>query len=651
MSRFDNFVAIDFETTGLDPKVCEIIELGAVRYENGVIVEQYSMLINPGSEIPPEITALTGINDAMVEDSPSIDDALDEFLKILDKAPWLVGHNVAFDLGFLKPHLTKQKALKYEARVMDTGVLARILYPRLPRYSLRSLSDYFVIKRKRAHRSLDDALATSAIYLKLIGFLASLPTPSKDTVGRLLLGSEYIKDFYQSLEGIAPLNIEEKSLLINADEKIDIIESIDDLYPENIIGQSPPEKYDDFIPVDLAAVENHFLPGGILSKSIAPYEYRPQQKDMAVNIAAAFNRSEFLLAEAPTGVGKSIAYLLPASWWASQNREHVIISTQTKSLQSQLFYKDIPQIQKAVGYQFKAALLKGRGNYVCLYKFHELLVEAEASFARQDREALASLTLWVNKTKTGDISECNGFNPAGNYYLWSRISCEGSFCLGQGCQYADKCFLLRIKKEAQTAQVTVVNHYLTFADFSSGGEMVINSGNIIFDEAHNLEKVAASYLGSSFDRRNLDGLLSDMYSSRPTQTGFLINLKSAIVFHGMGNLELVADTDSVIDSITAVTHTAGRFFEKLSEAIKSSYSNTESREIPYTSETNLCKFPERDEFIGDLAKLLERLEKLLESLGESNDIPKKHELISRLGRFCIGYQDVSRDRQRSFICG
>ena len=632
MSRFDSFTVIDLETTGLDPRNCEIIELGSARYEEGKLSEKFSQLVKPSASIPDEITRLTGIDDDMVKAAPSIESVFEDYQNRLESSTWVVGHNISFDLGFLRSHQDKKAAAKLAQRVLDTGVLARILFPRLPRYSLGTLIKYFNIDRVNAHRALDDCLATGQVYLKLISYLASLPVSSKESIGRILVGNQDIDIFSAALSPIEPVSSDKPIMAEYPTKKsVEAGESLEE-YPENVIGISPPDSYDDYIEVDTAAVENHFLPGGILSNAISSFEYRPQQARMSIEIARAFNRSEFLLAEAPTGIGKSLAYLLPASWWTSLNRERLIISTQTKNLQSQLFYKDIPQIQKAVGFEFKAALLKGRGNYLCLLKYRELLAEAEVSYNKQDREALGSLILWAKHTRTGDISECHGFNPARNYYIWSRISCEGSFCLGQACQLANECFLLKIRRESQKAQVVVVNHYLTFADFASGGDLVRDAGHIIFDEAHNLEKVAASYLGYKLDKRSVDNLLADMYTSRPTQSGFLVGLRFSTSLHE-SNGKLEGAVNSVIDSVTSLNHSSGDFFAELSENLGARIGDSDAREIPYKSDANLCDLPSREELLIALKNLADRLDHLIGLVREADGLPKRRESIIRLEAF------------------
>ena len=634
MNGFDSFVAIDIETTGLDPSSSEIIELAAVRFVDSEPAGSLTTLVKPRSKIPDEITRLTGITNEMVDASNDIDDVFEEYMLFLESGPWVVGHNVTFDLSFLKRKLDRKRFGILEARTLDTNILSRILFPRLQRYSLSSLVRQFGITRQREHRALDDSLATAEIYAKLIGHLAAISPAARESIGRLLLGSDYLNLFRQSIAVVKPKVIIQKAGGLTVLPGEQVSNEQPELYPDNVIGESPAKKYDDYVQVDLTAVENHFLPGGILAKEIPAYEYRPQQAQMAMKVAESFNHSQFLLCEAPTGVGKSLAYLLPSSWWASLNGERVVISTQTKSLQSQLFYKDLPQIRSAVGYQFKATLLKGKGNYLCLYKYHELLAEAEISFEKRDRESLAAMTLWANNTKTGDISECNGFNPSQNYYLWSRASCEGSFCLGPACVYADRCFLLKARREALSSQLVITNHHLTFADFVSGGELAIGAGNVIFDEAHNLEKVAASFLGNIMDKRAIDASLLDMYASRPTQSGFLLNLKMSLAI-GDGLRNSIDFIERTVDSIINLNYASGHFFEALSSKLESGLLPGDSREISYTPAKNPSESAEREELISAFDNLLGRLEDLIGELRDGGNFPRKREAIMRLEAFAL----------------
>ena len=625
MPGLDTFVVIDIETTGLDSATCGITELGAIRFENGRIAETFSQLVNPLIPIPPEISGLTGITDKMVSGAPTIDQVISNYQEFIGVSDWVVGHNIEFDLGFLKKYFDRNQSKIIDNCALDTAVLARILFPRLSRYGLSNLARTFDIKRENAHRAADDCKVTGNVYLELLRYLAGIPISSQKRIADSILLSEKSQKF---LESIRSLDSEKPG------------EYAGEEYSDNITGDIPEESYDDYIPVDAAAIKNHFLNGGILSKALPSFEYRPQQAEMAIKVGEAFNRSEFLVVEAPTGVGKSLAYLLPASWWASLNNERVVISTQTKSLQAQLFYKDIPIIQRAVGYKFRAVLLKGRGNYICLYKYNELLVEASSSFNKRDREALSPLVLWVENTKTGDISECNGFNPSKNWYLWSRMSCEGGFCLGQSCPFAEKCFLLK----ERTSRV-VVNHYLTFADFASGGDLVRETGHVIFDEAHNLEKVAATFLGNRLDKQSFDSLISDIYSSRPVKSGLLINIKAMITLYNLGG-EIELFTDSIIELTIRSAQAANSYFEALGSNFQSGKRNDFRKEITFNQEDNPCLTREAEDFIESLQLLYDKTVIFVGDIRDLKEFRKKRDMVLRLESFAMDlkkYIDIACD--------
>jgi Rad3-related DNA helicase len=191
---------------------------------------------------------------------------------------------------------------------------------------------------------------------------------------------------------------------------------------------------------------------------------------------------------------------------------------------------------------------------------------------------------------------------------------------------------LKVRREALSSQLVVTNHHLTFADFVSGGEIAIGAGNIVFDEAHNLEKVAASYLGNVIDKRMLDGSLAGMYASRPRQSGFLVSLKAALALDKPDDA-LIDTIEKVIDAITNLNYASARFFEALLLKTQALTSSSEAREIAYTSAANPCAIVERDELITTIDDLLEKTDTLIANLREENSIIKRREAVIRLEAF------------------
>jgi len=611
----DTFISVDLETTGLDSEIDRITEIGAVRYVKGVKADSFSMLVNPKISIPDNIISLTGIDNDMVKNAPPIEDAIAEFEKFLDDAPLIVGQNIKFDISFLKRYISLKYLSVIDTYFIDTAVLARLVWPGLKSFSLASLTKFISIDNKDAHRALADAEATAIVYLYELAATRKLPANITNFIAGLLFGETGRGIVLSSIEGMTD------NLPSPVDYEYD--------YGDNVIGSNSIEPMDDYFPIETDRINEIF--DNRLREVLDDYEERPQQLEMAAQVAGAFNRSELFLAEAPTGIGKSLAYLVSALMWSYLNSEGVIISTQTKNLQDQLFNKDIPLVKEALRFDFKAVLLKGRGNYLCLFKYYELLREAISSFDADQRHALLPLVVWAETTKTGDIAECGGFNPGRNRYLWTRISCEGNFCLGRMCRYYKRCFLIRVRNEALTAHLRIINHHLFFADFASGGELVRATGHAIMDEAHNLEKVAASYLGPEINPYLFNMFFNQIYMNRPTETGFIMLAKL--------NVSKLAEADSrkinsliskVQKSMAIARNSLTDFFDKLAASIlKQRGRNNESKEIRYY---DLTKYIDKDKIETgrlSLLKLESTLIDLSDELDFADSLDDKNQLVVR----------------------
>ncbi|RAL22385.1 helicase [Lujinxingia litoralis] len=239
-------------------------------------------------------------------------------------------------------------------------------------------------------------------------------------------------------------------------------------------------------------VQQFLEPGGLLDQKLERYEFRPQQVQMAKMIADALEGRHAAIVEAATGTGKTLAYLIPALL----SRRRVVVSTGTKALQEQLFFKDIPFLQEHLPRNFKAVLLKGRRNYLCKQRFEEM--ERKPAFRSADDVRLwPVIRSWAGKTSTGDRAEIEGLPD--NYPTWQELSVGSEGCLGTKCPYYDECFVNRVREDAQEADVIVVNHHLFFADLAlrqtGFAEILPSYDAVVFDEAHHLESVATEYFG------------------------------------------------------------------------------------------------------------------------------------------------------------
>ncbi len=281
---------------------------------------------------------------------------------------------------------------------------------------------------------------------------------------------------------------------------------------------------------------------GRLSKALPGFDYRPQQVAMAQTIGDAFRREEHVLVEAGTGTGKSLAYLIPAVYWAKATGEKVVVSTNTINLQEQLIFKDIPFLQEWLGVDFKAVLVKGRANYLCRRKLQMALSETPDLFEPEESVQLARLVDWARDAQTGCRSELEQEPP---YQVWERVCAESDTCLRNDCPFFTECFVTRARKEAMEADILVVNHHLLFADVAVRRERGVDAEvavlpryrYIVFDEAHNVENVATEYFGCSVSRHQLGQLAGRLLrrgvpravaTGRATVTGLLPGIRAKI---------------------------------------------------------------------------------------------------------------------------
>ncbi|MEW5738669.1 MAG: ATP-dependent DNA helicase [Myxococcota bacterium] len=255
-------------------------------------------------------------------------------------------------------------------------------------------------------------------------------------------------------------------------------------------------------------------PGGALSAALAHYEHRPSQLEMARAVARALSERRFLLAEAGTGTGKTLAYLTPAAL----SKKRVIISTATRTLQEQVFLKDIPLLRDTVGLPFRAALLKGRANYLCAQRF-EAFEKAPLFPTPEDARHWEAFRDWAYSTQTGDRAETRVPDAWGT---WPQLSTTSEQCLGGKCPHYEACFVTRARREAEACEVVVVNHALFFADLAlkqRGGEKELGVlpayDAVIFDEAHALEDVATEFFGLSASSARLFSLSQDALKALP----------------------------------------------------------------------------------------------------------------------------------------
>jgi ATP-dependent DNA helicase DinG len=251
-----------------------------------------------------------------------------------------------------------------------------------------------------------------------------------------------------------------------------------------------------------------FAPGGALAHAMPDFEPRAGQVEMATAVARVFEGGGVLLAEAGTGTGKTLAYLVPAIL----SRERVLISTGTKNLQEQIYFKDIPALREALGIPFTATYMKGRANYLCLHKLDQVSEGTGGHGPASHDVFLPIIREWKSRTETGDRAELQDLPE--DLAFWNEVSATADTCLGTECPQYEDCFVTRMRQRAAASDVVIVNHHLLCADAavrqSNYGEVIPAFTRAIIDEAHQLEDVATQYFGFSVSNYRFDELARDV---------------------------------------------------------------------------------------------------------------------------------------------
>ncbi|MCM3031386.1 MULTISPECIES: ATP-dependent DNA helicase DinG [unclassified Niallia] len=476
----NKYVVVDLETNGNSPKKGDrIIQFAAVVIEDGKIVEEYSSLLNPLQPISPFIEELTGINDEMVEAAPLFEEIAEKVQSLLKDA-YFVAHNVMFDLTFLSDELEQAGFEAFYGPIIDTVEMARILFPTADSYKLTDLAIQENIEHNRPHQADSDAYVTAELLLIMLNKIQGLPLA---TIRQLEGLSGALKsDLDQLLDNIA---IQKESKLPYIREGLELYRGLALRSDEKDKSAKSKQEYIDF---DRNEVENR------MTQVLPNYVTRLGQQEMITDVLHCFQTDLHGLIEAGTGVGKSLAYLIAAAFFAKKENKQIVVSTFTTQLQEQLTRKDLPLLAEILPFAVGYTVLKGRNHYISLDKF-------EVSLKEQDDNYDVILTkmqilIWLTETKTGDKDELN--LSSGGMKYWHKIKNDGNFSLSFSKEWAPKDFYRRTRNAAQKADIIITNHALLLQDLSGDKGLLPNYEYAVIDEGHHFEKNATKHFGHQF---------------------------------------------------------------------------------------------------------------------------------------------------------
>lgn len=511
----NKMAVVDIETTGNAAKKGDrIMQIAIVIIEENKIVDQYSSYVDPRQPIPPFIVELTGISNNTVKGAPLFTEIAPEIAKRLEGAVF-VAHNVQFDLPFIQTELKEAGLHAWKGPVIDTVELARVLLPTTDSFKLSDLTAQFDLSHDRPHQADSDALATAYLLLQFITKLNRLPLVTLEKLEQL---SFYLKSDINDL--CSSIIQDKRKNIMDLPKNIEVVRGI-------ALRKPLPEPLE---PGKGSAWDNLEL----LTKSLANYQHRAAQLSMMSEVRDALASGAKMAIEAGTGVGKTMAYLLPAIQYAAQGAR-VVISTQTVQLQEQILQKEIKALQKQLDIPVQFALLKGKSHYLHLLKFEQALSEDE--FQYDVVLTKMQILTWLTETIEGDVDELN--LTSGGRLFWNRVRHTGWFLGEDQDPWKNKDFYLRALKRAEEAGIIITNHSMLVHDMKRKQALIPAHSCLIVDEAHHFEDTCRRQWGRQLDYMNLKYIIGQLGSD--SQDLLAGRLKGLLFANGEKNIEEISE--------------------------------------------------------------------------------------------------------------
>jgi len=487
-------VVVDLETTGLDASADEIIEFAAWRLAEGQEPQVLSFLVRPSRKVSFQVLRLTGITEEELAEARPLEERREEIIGFLADAI-VVGHNIQFDLIFLERTL----GWKVLGDVWDTLELARIFFPGLNSYRLGALVESLnlsVPAELHLHRASSDAWLAGRLlemcWEKALSYDLSLYHQAQ-----ALLAGWRGRSFFEHLRREIGLRFPERRIRTD----LALVPGREGLFAAELESEAT-------IPDDPGWVVGCFAPGGALERNLPGFESRSGQLAMAKAVTQALVNSEHLIVEAGTGTGKSFAYLIPGLWWAKKTGRKVVVSTHTIPLQEQISGKDVPVLQQVLPFAFKCSVVKGKGNYLCLKRWLVHLQNC-GDLNVEERVASLSVLVWLRQTRSGDFQELPA--TAGIAKIWPRLNADGEACMPARCPHAAVCFFLRARRQAEEADLLIVNHSLFFSDIRTNYQILPEHRFLVVDEAHHFYSSAQEHLGVSLAAESVERIVARLH--------------------------------------------------------------------------------------------------------------------------------------------
>ncbi|MCX6740333.1 MAG: exonuclease domain-containing protein [Candidatus Parcubacteria bacterium] len=554
-----DFIVFDLETIGLKPENGKIIEIAALKIKDWQIVDEYDQLINPEMKVPAVTTNLTGIKNTDLTNKPKIQEILPEFLEFIGDMD-LVGHNAtSFDKVFIDYNLKKYNIISegIKNKCLDSLELAIFLKPEFPKHKLEYLHQQLVGKKiKQTHRAIDDC----KVLLEVLEKLKEKRDTDWDKSWLDHVGEISKSQNWPWASFILENNAQKLS---KVNELLDVKSYIPAIARKQENKNDYAEQDDNISSVNKEDIKKFFRENGLLKKHLKKYEHRQQQEDLSLKITDAINNRNSLVAEAPTGCGKSLSYLIPAAFWSIKNNQPVVCSTYTNQLQDQLVDKEVRLLKNIdIFKDLKVTVVKGREHYICLRKLRDFFDEVvsvnagpgffEDKFRIPDKMFAVFLANWVikNQKKHADYDKFNYWLKKKTRVLSNQICSDRESCMNQYCEYYNKCFLNKLKSDAKESNITIANHSLVFLDkLKRNNTLLPDYKLLIIDEAINIESAVTDASTKSFNFKEVLWNMNSLFNPAKISAGLLYQIQN---FLKKNDQSLMSEIEKASNSIVKI---------------------------------------------------------------------------------------------------
>jgi ATP-dependent DNA helicase DinG len=550
----DELAFLDVETTGMDPHRDRVIEIAVLVARGPEVLTRYSSLVDPGMPIPHDTTLLTGIDDGAVAGAPRLETVIREVAEIVGDRD-LVAHHAAFDRGFVT-EAASRSGVRVGGRWLDSLELARIALPRLRSHRLRDIAEAFGVGEE-FHRAAGDTEAMFRVWRIALAGLADLPPDVVAGAASISPGTAWplratLKQVAGSTARATARTLDLKPLRVASTRG------------QHLPGLADAEDREISCP-DVEEVLSQFAETGVVGKMYPGYESRDEQRRMALAVLDAFANRRHLAVEAGTGVGKSVAYLVPSAAFALGNGLGVGVATKTNTLMDQLVHNELPRLSEALGGHLRYVALKGYEHYPCVRKIDRRL--GEESLDAEEVANLAALVAWIAQSSWGDLDSVNlHWTPETK----RQIACSVEDCTHKRCRYyPNLCYLHGVRRRAGSAHIVVTNHALLFRDRAAAGGILPPLRYWVIDEAHAAESEARKQLSLSADHRTIAAMLGALHTEGRGGAVDAVRSRARARAFLAGHEELAGRVEALAarirGEVTTASTIAGSFFDFLKD--------------------------------------------------------------------------------------